>query len=222
MPTEYLAPGVYVEEVANRAHPIEGVATSTTAFIDAFRRGPLNRALAVSSWREFETGFGGRWQKSPASAAIEAFFANGGRRAWVVRVAGGRDGRASARALLGRAPAQTGLYALTSATPFNLLCLPRAADLSSRQAQTVYAAAEKFCALHHALLLIDVPASVKTLSALRVWAQRNEKLQHANAAVFYPRVALRRRGRLHGVPASGAVAGMVAGHDRRAVPISKA
>jgi hypothetical protein len=215
MPAEYLAPGVYVEEVANRARPIEGVATATAAFVDTFRRGPLQRAIGVTSWAEFERHFGGRWQKSPASSAVEAFFANGGRGAWIVRVKGGRDGRAGARALLGRAAMQTGLHALTPATPFNLLCLPRVAELSVRQAQAVYAAAVACCAARRALLLIDVPASVKTLSALRLWTERNAPLHHANAAVFYPRVTLRRRGRLQRVAASGAIAGLYARHDAR-------
>ena len=38
---EYLAPGVYVEETSFRAKSIEGVGTSTTAFVGPTRRGPL-------------------------------------------------------------------------------------------------------------------------------------------------------------------------------------
>ena len=37
---EYLAPGVYVEEVASGARPIEGVATSTAGFVGMAERGP--------------------------------------------------------------------------------------------------------------------------------------------------------------------------------------
>jgi len=38
---EYLAPGVFVEETSFRHKPIEGVSTSTTAFIGPTRDGPI-------------------------------------------------------------------------------------------------------------------------------------------------------------------------------------
>ena len=38
---EYLAPGVFVEEVSFRAKSIEGVSTTTTGFIGAARFGPV-------------------------------------------------------------------------------------------------------------------------------------------------------------------------------------
>ena len=38
---EYLAPGVYVEETSFRAKSIEGVGTSTTAFVGPTRKGPM-------------------------------------------------------------------------------------------------------------------------------------------------------------------------------------
>ena len=36
---EHLAPGVYVEEVAYRSKPIEGVSTTTKGFVGSIRRG---------------------------------------------------------------------------------------------------------------------------------------------------------------------------------------
>ena len=39
---EYLAPGVYVEEVSFRSKSIEGVPTSTTGFAGMTRYGPCN------------------------------------------------------------------------------------------------------------------------------------------------------------------------------------
>jgi hypothetical protein len=38
---EYLSPGVYVEETSFRAKSIEGVSTSTTAFVGPTRKGRL-------------------------------------------------------------------------------------------------------------------------------------------------------------------------------------
>jgi phage tail sheath protein FI len=46
---EYLAPGVYVEEVELPAKSIEGVSTSTKAFVGSIRRGldALVKAVAI-------------------------------------------------------------------------------------------------------------------------------------------------------------------------------
>ena len=56
---EYLAPGVYIEEVPFKSHPIEGVPTSNAAFVDIFQQGPLNKALKMTSFADFERTFGG-------------------------------------------------------------------------------------------------------------------------------------------------------------------
>ncbi len=49
---EYLAPGVYVEEIERGPKPIEGVATSTAAFLGATERGP-SRPRLVTSYSEY-------------------------------------------------------------------------------------------------------------------------------------------------------------------------
>ena len=52
---EYLAPGVYVEETSFRAKSIEGVGTSTTAFVGPTRRGPIQGVPEmVTSLTDFE------------------------------------------------------------------------------------------------------------------------------------------------------------------------
>ncbi len=52
-------------------------------------KGPVNRPVAISSFSDFQHIFGGLWQPSPLSYAVDHFFENGGRRAFVVRVANG-------------------------------------------------------------------------------------------------------------------------------------
>ena len=84
--TEYLAPGVYIEEVPFKSHPIEGVPTSTAAFIDIFEQGPISKAVKIDSFADFERVFGGLYRRSEASYAIRQYYLNGGRVAWVVRV----------------------------------------------------------------------------------------------------------------------------------------
>jgi phage tail sheath protein FI len=80
-------PGVYIEEVPSGVHSITGVATSIAAFIDFFRRGPMNDAVEIYSFADFERTFGGLDARSEGSYAVQQFFLNGGTHAWVVRVA---------------------------------------------------------------------------------------------------------------------------------------
>jgi uncharacterized protein len=80
-------PGVYIEEVPSGVHPIAGVATSIAAFVDFFKRGPLNEAVQIFSFADLERVFGGLDTRSEASYALQQFFRNGGAQAWVVRVA---------------------------------------------------------------------------------------------------------------------------------------
>jgi uncharacterized protein len=80
-------PGVYIEEVPSGVHPITGVATAIAAFVDFFKRGPMNEAVEIFSFADFERVFGGLDTRSEAGYAIQQFFLNGGSRAWVVRAA---------------------------------------------------------------------------------------------------------------------------------------
>lgn len=55
---EYLAPGVYVEETSFRAKSIEGVGTSTTAFVGPTRKGPFRTNEDAQEPPELLTSFG--------------------------------------------------------------------------------------------------------------------------------------------------------------------
>jgi phage tail sheath protein FI len=80
-------PGVYIEELPSGVRTITGVATSIAAFVDSFKKGPVNEAVQCLSFADFEREFGGLDSGSEASYAIQQFFLNGGGEAWVVRVA---------------------------------------------------------------------------------------------------------------------------------------
>jgi Bacteriophage tail sheath protein len=93
---EYLAPGVYVEEVSFRSKSIEGVSTSTAGYVGAARYGPFNGIPElVTSFAEFERVFGGLDQltfegedatHNYLAHAVRAFFDNGGRRVYISRI----------------------------------------------------------------------------------------------------------------------------------------
>ncbi len=85
---ERLHPGVYVEEVSSGVRPIEGVSTSTAAFVGEAARGIPALAQFVTSFAEYERAFGGHRPSEAGhlAAAVDGFFAAGGKRAYVVRV----------------------------------------------------------------------------------------------------------------------------------------
>jgi phage tail sheath protein FI len=78
-------PGVYLEEIPSGVRSITGVSTAIGAFVDFFARGPMNQAVQVFSFADFERQFGGLDLRSEGSYAIQQFFLNGGTAAWVVR-----------------------------------------------------------------------------------------------------------------------------------------
>jgi phage tail sheath protein FI len=93
---EHLTPGVHVEETSFRPKSIEGVSTTTAGFIGPTRTGPIDlKPDAITSLGEFERVYGdGKPMQFGASSpthnfvwhAARAFFEEGGKRLYVVRV----------------------------------------------------------------------------------------------------------------------------------------
>ena len=85
---EYLTPGVFIEEIERGPRPIEGVPTSTSAFLGETERGPIKPRL-VTSYKEFQRWFGGVFGDDKyLPYAVTGFFENGGRRLFVCRIVG--------------------------------------------------------------------------------------------------------------------------------------
>lgn len=101
---EYLAPGVFVEEVSFRSKSIEGVSTTTTGFIGPCRYGPVTEEPDIlTSLTEFERrhgdgdqlGFGSDGATTATNylwQAARSFFEEGGKRLYVSRVFRPRSG----------------------------------------------------------------------------------------------------------------------------------
>lgn len=110
MPATPTYPGVYIEELPSGVRTIVGVSTSVGAFVDGFTRGPLDKAVQIFSFGDFQREFGGLSATSEASYAIRQFFLNGGSEAWVVRVT---DGLNPATASVGSANDDAGVLAMS-------------------------------------------------------------------------------------------------------------
>jgi hypothetical protein len=74
--------GIEIAEQNGADHAIERLPTGITAFVGRALKGPVNRAIAIKSFAEFQSVFGGLWQPSTLSYAVEHYFENGGRAAW--------------------------------------------------------------------------------------------------------------------------------------------
>lgn len=91
---EYLAPGVYVEETSFRAKSIEGVSTSTAGFVGPARYGPISGdPELLVSFADFQRIYGGLEdieglgsEVNYLAHAVRAFFEEGGKRCYVMRV----------------------------------------------------------------------------------------------------------------------------------------
>jgi len=91
-----LHPGVYVSEVPAGLRSIEGAPTSTTIFVGETERGPLG-PVKITSRSDYERLFGGYYRvrddatppvdptRLLTTYAMDAFFANGGSAAYILR-----------------------------------------------------------------------------------------------------------------------------------------
>jgi hypothetical protein len=83
----YHTPGAYYETVDASAATIAGIRTDIAGFVGIAERGAIDVPVPVESWRQFQARFGGCTGAGYLAYAVRAFFENGGRRCWVVRIA---------------------------------------------------------------------------------------------------------------------------------------
>jgi uncharacterized protein len=133
--SEYLAPGVYVEETSFRSKSIEGVSTSTTGFAGPTRKGPSgDTPELLTSFADFERIYGGLQNLAFSDLndgtnylahAVRSYFNEGGSRLYVARVSNGGGNAEAATAngsvkFVARFPGAVGngtaqVFAVTSA-----------------------------------------------------------------------------------------------------------
>lgn len=82
---EYLSPAVYIEEKSSGIKPIQGLGTSTAAFVGHAEKGPIGEAVPINNFSEFQKKFGGYIDNGFLAFAVKAFFDEGGTTCYVVR-----------------------------------------------------------------------------------------------------------------------------------------
>lgn len=200
-------PGVYVEETSSGIHPIEGVSTSTAAFVGPARIGPVDSPVHVHSHRDFTRTFGSASPPSPLDRAVRLFFENGGSDALIVRAGAATDNAVSAPRLEAR---KRGLWALDKAQCFNLLCIPPLADGTDIGLQT-RAAAIRYCEQRGALFIADPSVAWQSAKQAIAGLDAVFPTRSSHVALFFPFL----RDKTMTVAPCGAVAGVMARTDVR-------
>ncbi len=156
MPT-YSTPGVYIEEVAGGARPIEAVGTSTAAFLGVAPQGDahVNTARAINSFSEFLRHYCGEAETgTPLAQAVFGFFLNGGSRCYVVNVGPGNT-------ILGGGRQRQGIDLLQELDEVAIVAAPGYTDPAS------YDALLSHCeTLKDRVAILDAPDSVSDVEAL--------------------------------------------------------
>jgi phage tail sheath protein FI len=119
----YLYPGIYIEEVDSGARPIQGVSTTTPAFIGLAPKADSEpgRAIAINNFGDFRSTFGATSETPNHLAnAVFGFFANGGSRCYVVN--------------LGDKPIEAALEAIEPIDEIAMVAAPGKTDFASTAA----------------------------------------------------------------------------------------
>lgn len=86
MATVYGTPGVYIKESNPTTTPIITVGTGVTAFFGFTKKGPVQKPVAVASYKDYLKVFGGCYKTENLDLCVKAFFDNGGSKAYIVRL----------------------------------------------------------------------------------------------------------------------------------------
>jgi uncharacterized protein len=155
----------------SRPPRIDGVGTSTAGLVGRATQGPTDQAVLVTSLSEYEQVFGGPQAGHELFLGASQFFANGGRRAWAVRL--------SAQ---GPAAIQRALAALDVVDDLGLLCLPGLPGPRALAAGAAYARSRR------AFYLAEAAGSrAATLTAVKAIKAADQ----GHVAVYSPRLEVR-------------------------------
>jgi phage tail sheath protein FI len=168
---------------------IDGVDTSTAAFLGVPAPGAPSEPVEVTSFAGYVQAFG--TAASELARGVRLFFENGGRRAWVLRTPDGLS---------------DGLDALEDVR-FAVLAIPDATGLDPDEASELVGQAVDLCEERGAFLLVDAPPALAPADVPQ-WVADLGSIR--SAALYMPRLRLADG---TATAASGAVAGVYARTD---------
>jgi hypothetical protein len=149
--TNYLAPDVYIEEIASGSRSIQGVGTSTVGFVGNApdKSAYVNEPRPVHNWAEFQRLYVGKSTEStPLAQAVYGFFLNGGGRCFIVNLGAGT-------AVTGSSAGRAGLDLLESIDEIAVIAIPGFTDAASYDAALSFCEGRKDC-----VAILDGPSTV--------------------------------------------------------------
>ena len=116
---------------------------------------------------------------------------------------------------------QHGIFALDKVDLFNILCIPRAAEIvgetnGETQMQTIVSQTLAYCGLRRAFFILDIPEATNDPAKMKDWLDAHASFRNNNAAVYFPRLQIPdplNEYRLRSVGASGTMAGVYSRTD---------
>lgn len=194
------------------SHPIDGVATSVTAFIGSALRGPTGLPGSVNSFADFERLYGGLWAQSTLGYAVQQFFLNGGSQASIVRVEGDGAGGITDADIIAN------LAVLDQADLFNLLCIPPLKRHGGDVGKATWDAAIAYAKSRRAFVIVDPAERWTTVDDVLDTATGITSVVTAadNAAIYFPRILISdplNNGQPDSFAPSGTIAGIFAQTD---------
>lgn len=157
MAISYTAPGIYVEEIAGGARPIEAVGSSTFGVVGESpnAKAHVDEVVAINNWMHFVREFIGEGDAStPLSHAVNGFFRNGGTRCYVVNVGKGKSISSSGRK-------RTGLGLLEQIDEVAIVACPGYTDAASYDALLTHCET-----MEDRVAILDPPEQVSDLRML--------------------------------------------------------
>ena len=218
MPTTYLTPDVYIEEISGGARPIQAVGTSTAGFVGVAPKANahLNEAVAINNWSQFVRQFVSEESLSTHLAqAVYGFFQNGGSRCYVANVGQNQP-------IAGDGRKRVGLDVLAQVDEIAIVAAPGYTDSAA------YEALVSHCeSLKDRVAILDAPEQVEKIELLTqvglsagrdvpAGGLRPRQSDRGFAAFYFPWLVVRdplAPSKLVQVPPAGHIAGIWARSD---------
>jgi len=113
----YETPGVHYERADASAPAISVVRTDIAGFVGLAPRGLVDVAVPVESWRQYQAHYGSFTGSAFLAYTVRAFFENGGRRCWIVRVASADPAAGAAAAAIAFGAATAPFWSIEASSP---------------------------------------------------------------------------------------------------------
>jgi phage tail sheath protein FI len=198
MPDYPANPDGHIQEFAGSTQSIVGVPTSVTAFVGYLRRGPINEAVQLLNFGDFQRVFGDLDPQSETSWQISQYFLNGGTEAWVTRVVDAtsppppEEGKFPRGIdIAGSAAAKSGLHSLDELSIVNLLCAPDLRLMDPGNYLTTASALLNYALQRRAFAILDLPQGIGSVADAATWMSTTPPSFGPgiiSAAAYYPEV----------------------------------